>query len=142
VFDKWTSNSDRRQLMFYRKKPEEGYRIMMIDQADCFCRDKWSFRDDAVIGLSECRAVYSRVKCLQDFEPWYHRLEQKVGLRALQEIASEIPPEWYMHDTAALNRLVFTLDCRRALVRRLLMAALRARSDYFPCVLAGPRLLR
>lgn len=135
IFDKWTSNSDRRQLILYRETPTELYRIAMIDQGDCFCRDRWAFVDDPVIGLSDCRRFYGRATTLRDFEPWLYRLENEVKLDRLREIAARIPPQWYQGDTVALKRLLIELDCRRVLVRGLLSITLRTCVDYFPRVM-------
>jgi hypothetical protein len=132
VFDKWTSNCDRRQLMFYRESPRELYRIMMIDQGDCFTRGKWTFNDDPIVGLGDCRKVYKRVSGLRDFEPWLYRLENQISLGILRELASKIPSEWHPNDSAALDGLVFELDQRRMLVRGLLKSTLRIKRNYFP----------
>lgn len=134
VFDKWTSNSDRRQLVFYRERPSELHRIMMIDQGDCFCRAKWTFSDDPAIGLCDCQKFYHRVTHLQDFEPWLSRLENEVNLRMIRKIASKIPGQWYRNDRAALDDLIVKLDGRRMLVRALVASTLRMKRDYFPRV--------
>lgn len=142
VFDKWTSNSDRRQLMFHRERPAELHRATMIDQGDCFCREKWIFSDDPIVGLGDCRKFFYRVTGLQDFELWFHRLENEINLSTLREVASTIPPEWYRHDCAALDNLLIELDRRRTAVRGLLRSTLHLRGDYFPRLGSGFARLR
>lgn len=132
AFDKWTSNSDRRQLFFYRQDATELLRVGMIDQGDCFCRDKWRFLDNLTVGLTDSRELYCKASCLEDFEPWLFRLEHRINLSTLRRIAQEIPPEWYEHDAAALDALLVQLDQRRTAVRGLLEQTLLSRADYFP----------
>ncbi|HEV2304193.1 MAG TPA: HipA family kinase [Candidatus Acidoferrales bacterium] len=137
VFDKWTSNSDRRQLMFYRARPAELHRVIMIDQGDCFCRDKWTFLDDPAVGLCDCSKFYQGVKSLQDFEPWLYALENEVTVGMMRKIAARIPHEWYRNDHAALDDLVLRLNRRRMVVRGLLKSTLRLREGYFPRLRSG-----
>jgi len=53
------------------------------------------------------------------FEPILSRIE-KITRFDLWKIATEIPPEWYQHDTAALSRLIERLYKRRLSVRQLI----------------------
>jgi hypothetical protein len=72
-----------------------------------------------------CAASYS-------FEPWLSRVETKIGASALDEIQSEIPPEWYDDDSDALNKMVEQLWRRRRLVRELILATQKSSAQPFP----------
>ena len=132
AFDKWTSNTDWRQLVFSGPLRGYSYSAVMIDQGDCFGRGRWKFLNSPVLGLCQSRQLYATVEGLHDFERWLHPLENNVTLGMLRETAEAIPPEWYQYDRDALSRLLRKLDRRRALVRQLLRSTLRACHDYFP----------
>jgi hypothetical protein len=123
VFDKWTCNTNGRQTIFYRPQGGSRYRTLMIDQGFCFNAGEWDFPDAPLRGLYARAAVYRSVTGLASFEPWLERLESRVTERALDEIASEIPPEWYNFDQDSLYRLLERLLGRRRRVRDLIVAA-------------------
>jgi hypothetical protein len=124
VFDKWTCNTDGRQVLFPRKGMK--YRAVMIDQGFCFNAGEWNFPDSPIRGRYTRKCVYDRIQGIDDFEPWLSKLESHIDEHAIWNCAIEIPPEWYDSDT--LSRLLDNLNRRRSKVRELLWSA--QRSDF------------
>jgi hypothetical protein len=118
VFDKWTCNTDGRQVLF----PRNGlkYKVVMIDQGFCFNAGEWNFPDAPLRGRYTRTCVYDGIHGIDDFEPWLNKLETQIDEHAIWECAAGIPPEWYGSDTVALSRLLDTLNRRRTRVRELL----------------------
>jgi hypothetical protein len=130
VFDKWTCNTDGRQVIFSITGIQPAYSMAMIDQGFCFNCGEWNFPDSPLRGLYADSSVYAEIKSLDDFEPWLSRLEGELNLDTLSEAASDIPPVWYDFDSDALSNLLKRLNHRRSLLRELLETACKAR----PCV--------
>jgi HipA-like kinase len=132
VFDKWTCNTDGRQAVFYRPPGNSRYRALMIDQGFCFNAGEWDFPDAPLRGFYARMRVYEAVTGMGSFEPWLEWLESRIGERMLDEIASEVPPEWYDFDQDALHRLLEELWARRRHVRNLILAAKDSYRQPFP----------
>jgi len=132
VFDKWTCNTNGRQAIFFRGKNETRYTAQMIDQGFCFNAGEWNFPDAPLRGIYARHSVYGRVQGIDSFEPWLSRVESAIAESALDEIQSEIPPEWYDDDADALNKLLEQLWRRRGLVRQLLLATRDSSAQPFP----------
>lgn len=132
MFDKWTCNTDGRQAVFYRPQGSSRYRALMIDQGFCFNAGEWDFPDAPVRGLYARARVYQAVIGMDSFEPWLGRLENRIGEGMLDEISSEIPPEWYGFEHDALYRLLEQLWARRRTVRDLILAAKDTHRQPFP----------
>lgn len=132
VFDKWTCNSDDRQAVFVRNPDDGSYSAKMIDQGMCFNGQEWDFRDCVSLGLYYPSAVYESVTSVDAFEPWLCRLEHVFDATILEELAHEIPPEWYGGDAAALGKLINVLDRRRTMVRDLLWDTWKRSPKTFP----------
>jgi hypothetical protein len=132
VFDKWTCNTNGRQAIFFRAKGESRYQAQMIDQGFCFNAGEWTFPDAPLRGLYPRHRVYERVTGLESFEPWIARVESKITESVLDEIASEIPPEWYNFDPDALEKMLEQLLRRRQLVRELVLSAWKSSVQPFP----------
>jgi len=146
VFDKWTCNTNGRQTLFFRNReaekrelrdtPASGaaepYETVMIDQGFCFNAGEWNFPDAPLRGLYARNRVYEGVIGMQSFGIWLDRLEQQINERALQEIAGEIPPEWYDDDYDAVMRLCEQLLQRRSRVPDLILEAKRSNRQPFP----------
>ena len=128
VFDKWTCNTDGRQVIFQRRGLK--YRAVMIDQGFCFNSGDWNFPDAPLRGRYARTCVYDEIFRIEDFDPWLSKLEIQIDEHAIWECAAEIPPEWYDSDTNALARLVDTLNWRRGKVRELLWAAQGSSKDF------------
>ncbi len=69
---------------------------------------------------------------MSSFEPWLDRLEKRIVEKALDEVAKEIPPEWYHLDQDALFRLLEQLLRRRKQVREWIFAAKDSYRQPFP----------
>ena len=132
VFDKWSCNTNGRQALFFRETPLAPYRALMIDQGFCFNAGEWNFPDAPLRGLYARNRVYEGVTGMESFAPWLERLEKRVGERALDEVSSEIPPEWYADDHEALYRLLEQLQRRRSRIPDLLRDAKKSYRNPFP----------
>jgi len=132
AFDKWTCNTNGRQSIFFRPAGEPRYRAQMIDNGFCFNAGEWNFPDAPLRGIYLRHRVYASVSGIDSFEPWLSRIESRMGEAALDEIQSEIPPEWYDDDAEALERLLEHLWRRRPLVRELLISTRTSSAQPFP----------
>lgn len=132
VFDKWTCNTDGRQIMFLWKCEGQRHPMVMIDQGFCFNCGAWNFPDAPLRGLYTPRSVYADIRSLDDFEPWLGRLETEFNLSMLFDAANGIPPEWYEFRTESLHKLLEHLNRRRSIVRELLRSACKGLPQYFP----------
>lgn len=131
AFDKWTSNTDRRQAVFRRTARETQYGAVFVDHGFCFSGSKWTFQNAIVQGLYAHKSAYSTVTSWSSFEPWLTRIEQ-FNPDALWKIAQAIPPEWYRGDTYDLEELVETLLVRRSSVRELIRHLQQSSYTPFP----------
>jgi hypothetical protein len=132
VFDKWTCNTNGRQAIFLRAQGEPRYRALMIDQGFCFNAGEWNFPDAPLRGLYMRHRVYENVRGIEAFEDWLARIESKMTERAVDEIASWIPPEWYSFESDALERMLEQLWRRRKTVRELVVSAWKSSAQPFP----------
>ncbi len=139
VFDKWTCNVDGRQTIFYQTEANAPYKTVMIDQGFCFNASEWTFPDAPLRGLYARKAVYERVRGLDDFEPWLNRLEHEISENVLIELAKNIPSEWYESKWDSLQRLLEQLDRRRSRVRELLWLTWKSCPNAFPNWTDGAR---
>jgi hypothetical protein len=128
VFDKWTCNTDGRQVVFQKRGMK--YRAMMIDQGFCFNSGEWTFPDAPLRGRYARTCVYDRIRGIDDFEPWLSRLESEIDERAIRECTQYIPAEWYGSDQDALTRLLDTLNRRRTRVRELIWSSVNCCKDF------------
>lgn len=129
VFDKWTCNTDGRQVLF----PRNGlnHKVVMIDQGFCFNAGEWNFPDAPLRGRYTRTCVYDHIHGIDDFEPWLSKLESQIDEHAIWECAAGIPAEWYGSDIDALSRLLDTLNRRRTRVRELLWS-IQGCKDFLP----------
>jgi hypothetical protein len=132
VFDKWTCNTNGRQVIFYRPPGRSRFRALMIDQGFCFNAGEWGFPDAPLRGLYARTRVYESGTGIRSFEPWLERLEDRLTERSLDQVASGTPPEWYDFDQDALYKLLERLWQRRRRVRDLVMAAKDTYRQPFP----------
>ena len=116
VFDKWTCNTNGRQVIFCREAEKTPFRALMIDQGFCFNNGSWDFPDAPLRGLYARHRVYESVRGMDAFEPWLERLENQISERVMDEIVSEIPPVWYDCDQDRIFSLLDRLLRRRKLV--------------------------
>jgi HipA-like kinase len=132
VFDKWTCNTDGRQVIFVRSEKAWEYKALMIDNGFCFNAGEWNFPDAPLRGLYVRPFVYQSVTGLESFEPWLELLKKKMDRQFLEQQANDVPAEWYAGDQDSMMRLLDQLERRRNRVEELLLAAWRARPLSFP----------
>ena len=121
VLDKWTCNSDGRQVAFWRLIRQRYYAAAFIDQGQCFNGKEWNFPDNPLRGIYSQNEVYDNVLGWDSFEPWLSLIED-MGHNVISEAAEKIPPDWYGGDSLALAALVRMLVDRRTILRSLLTA--------------------
>lgn len=134
VFDKWSGNTDGRQIALLPNDHGSSHKAIMIDQGLCFGGNEWAFHDAPLRGIAHFPRIYESVTGLKDFEPWLTRLETQVDFEMLCDAANAVPPQWYMYDESALGRLIYQLNKRRMLVRGMVSETLRIAHDLFPNV--------
>jgi hypothetical protein len=119
AFDKWTGNTDYRQVVYRRNGVERGYSAVFIDQGGCFNLGEWTFQDAPLKGVFAQQCAYSAVTGWESFEPWLSRVEQ-FDPTLLWEIAEAVPREWHGGEAYELHMLVEKLIGRRCRVRELI----------------------
>ena len=130
VFDKWTGNMDWRQVIFVPDVATQNYRIVMIDNGFCFNGREWNFPYAPKCGLAARPSAYGAVQGIESFEPWLQILENVTGNHLLDQLADDIPHEWYGFDVKALRHLLQEMEYRR---RSVLGALWTTRSESPKC---------
>ena len=143
AFDRWVSNADGRQAIFFRAHLKDwlakpgvpprnlGFVAMMIDHGFAFNGPHWDLPDSAITGLYPRRIVYRPVKSLGDFEPWIERIRNFPD-EVLDRALRRIPPEWIAEDGEALEKLLEALLRRRKRIAELLDDCRKAPGNPFP----------
>ena len=131
VLDKWTGNSDGRQVVFSKKAKQRLYTATFIDQGYCFNAGEWTFSDSPLRGVFARNGVYSEVTGWSAFEPALTRAEE-ITIDTIWQIAREIPAEWYEFDNVELERLVEAIYVRRSTIRSLIQTFRTSSRDPFP----------
>ncbi|MBI3667856.1 MAG: hypothetical protein HY236_16770 [Acidobacteria bacterium] len=144
AFDKWVSNADGRQAIFFRDhvsrwlpaaaavdRAQQGFVAVMIDHGFAFTAQRWSFQDLPQLGIYPRPWLYQRVSSYDSFEPWLGRICH-FSADVLDDAYKRIPPQWYDGDLAALEQLLEQLYARRARLPDLLRAAKKGPRDPFP----------
>ncbi len=132
VFDKWTCNTDKRQVIFCRSSVASPFRALMIDHGLCFNGAEWNFPDAPLRGLYAWAGVYEFVTGIESFEPWLDKLETGLTERDMEEALTQMPSEWYDSDGEPLRQLLNRLWDRRSCVRDLIVAAKDTYRQPFP----------
>lgn len=148
-FDKWLSNADGRQAIFFRDRAKrwldadavaEGrpvgprsliYVVNMIDHGFVFNAQRWEFSDLPEMGLYSRREVYEGVAGYDSFEPWLSRI-LNLSPDVLDQAYKQIPAEWHGGEWDRLEALLETLYNRRHKLPDLLAAGKQADRDPFP----------
>jgi hypothetical protein len=144
VFDKWVSNADGRQAVFFRARVREwlpdaaethpltmGFIAMMIDHGFAFSGPEWKFMDSPVQGLYPRKQVYETVTSLEQFEPWLERVVH-FPEEVVDQAYRQVPPEWIRGEEDEFAHMLERLMRRRQLVPGLISDVRRARSSPFP----------
>jgi hypothetical protein len=110
AFDKWTCNTDGRQVVFFKKirKTKMTYLARMIDQGFCFGGGKWNFPDAPLRGIYCRDIVYANVTSLDSFSPWLKRIEN-ITNDVIDALIQQVPREWYreIDEVRALGRMLY-----------------------------------
>ena len=143
VFDRWVSNADGRQSIFFRAQLQDwmarpgvpprklGFVALMIDHGFAFNGPHWDLPESAITGLYPRRLVYEGVRSIQDFEPWLSRV-LTFPAEVIDKAIAKIPPEWLGNDGGLLERLLEALMRRRKRIEELLFDCRKAPGNPFP----------
>jgi hypothetical protein len=143
VFDKWISNADARQAVFFRARLQQwspsaadgpqrlGFVAHMMDNGYVFDGPHWTLSDSPLLGLYFRPSVYGGVKSLDDFQPWLDRVVH-FPEEIVDQAQKQIPPHWLEGDEAALDSLLLKLMARRKRVPDLINDSRRGRINPFP----------
>ena len=143
VFDRWVANGDGRQSIFLRAQLKDwmarpgipprkmGFVALMIDHGFAFNGPHWDFPESAITGLYARRMVYSKVRSIDDFDPWLSRV-RNFPADVLDRALRQIPPEWIVGDEAALELMLERLLGRCKRIPELLYACRGAAGNPFP----------
>lgn len=124
VFDKWVSNSDGRQAIFFRVKSRAGAATWMcnpIDNGMAFCGECWNFLNSAVSGMYRARYLYQHSPVLSLCEDWLERLA-RLHRDEVEGTIEAVPKEWFVDDERAMTHLLRALYRRRSEIRSLILA--------------------
>lgn len=130
VLDKLLCNTNGRQAIFYREPGRSRYRAVFVDQGFCCNAGEWSFPDAPLRGIYSKHCVYADVTGMKSFGPWLDRVE-RITPTMLDQIASEIPPEWHDEDQDALFQLLEQIYRRRKKVPDLILDAKNSNRQPF-----------
>jgi hypothetical protein len=139
VFDKWVSNADGRQSVFFRARLEDwagaagklGFVALMIDHGFAFNGPNWNFTDTPLMGLYPRRLVYESVTSIDDFQPWLDQM-QHFPEEVFDSAYKQVPPEWIEGEEEEFERVLEQLLARRRLIPELIGEARRSKSNPFP----------
>jgi hypothetical protein len=143
AFDKWMSNADARQSIFFRARlhqwgptasesgPRAGFVANMMDHGYVFDGPHWRFSDSPLQGLYFRPSVYQSVRGWEDFQPWLDRIVYFPD-EIVDAAQKQIPPEWLAEDTEALQAILERLMSRRSRVPDLISDSRRGRLNPFP----------
>jgi hypothetical protein len=127
VFDKWVSNADGRQAVFYRAQintempgyPSVGWVAQFIDNGLAFQGYEWTFYDSPIQGIYARPIIYGRRPSLRDFGPWVSAM-MEIDQDLLDGVYMLLPPNWIEGQERELRRVLSQLHDRRDRVQRLL----------------------
>lgn len=143
VFDKWASNVDSRQAVFFRARAKAwtpikgdtparvGFFAQMIDHGFVFNGPHWRFEDYPLQGLYFRTSVYDDVESLDSFQPWLDMIEN-FPIAIIDAAWKEIPRAWLDGDETLLEDMLEGLLKRRSRVRDLLEDLPKKRTAAFP----------
>jgi len=120
AFDKWVSNADGRQAVFYRARissempgyPSVGWVAQFIDNGLAFQGRDWTFYDSPVQGIYRQRIVYGRRPSLRDFDPWVSAI-MEIDQEMLDGVFMMLPSNWIEGQEYEFRQVVKQLCDRR-----------------------------
>lgn len=120
VVDKWVSNADARQAIFYRAAVTSNgesrgthWVAVMIDNGHAFQKNDWTFADSAIQGIYSRCSVYGEAISEKDVEPWLHAVSRIATRRLMNELYEIVPTDWIAGEEHGLKRLLARL-CERS----------------------------
>ena len=131
VLDKWCSNTDRRQAVFYRRTGGTQYSAYFIDQGDCFGGATWKFLASARDGLFDRPIVYRDITGWDSFEPFMSRF-LTIKPEVVWGIAQSVPSAWSDTHDNSLADLIEILLKRRSSIHELIDCSRAANPQLFP----------
>ena len=143
VFDKWVSNSDARQAIFFRRRIrdwidsaeaaplQKGFIAHVIDNGYAFDGPHLEFADSPLQGVYMRPGVYAGVRTLDDFQPWLDWVRH-FPESAIDAAYRDLPRRWLDGGDSDLERLLERLLARRARVEDLILATVKGRARSFP----------
>lgn len=143
VFDKWVSNADARQSIFFRAKLRDwtltesdhplklGFLALMIDHGYAFNGPHWDFPDAPAQGLYTRKLVYDAVRSVDDFQPWLDQI-MHFPEEVIDQAYKQAPPEWIAGDEDAFEQLLEKLLLRRKRLPDLISECRKAKINPFP----------
>ena len=122
MFDKWVSNADSRQCIFFRSRGDcdragalrrPDFLARMIDHGHIFGGRLWEFGTFQYGGLFERPIVYESVHSLDVFAPWLRAIE-RFPESILVKARGELPATWTEGDQMKLDDVLEEVMRRRA----------------------------
>jgi hypothetical protein len=129
AFDKWMSNADARQAIFFRTRL--GFAAQMVDNGYVFEGPHWRLTDSPLQGMYFRPLVYAHLRGLADFEPWLERIRH-FPEEVVDQAVKQIPPGWMEGERDEFEGLLYRLLERRKRVPDLIEACRTGRVDPFP----------
>ena len=130
VFDKWISNADGRQAIFFRARVTAPtgqnccWFSQIIDNGHAFQGVDWSFRDSPVQGVYARPAIYGRHVSMLPFRPWIE-IVTDFRRELLEEVSAALPVSWIADQQPELESLLREIYRRRTLVPELVQDSVR-----------------
>lgn len=143
VFDKWVSNADARQCVFFRGRVREWvpdsaahpltqqFLALLVDHGYAFNGPLWDLPEVPAQGLYFRAVAYRGVRSLEDLQPWLDRVVHAPD-HVLDRARKRVPPQWLNGDADALDGLLESLHRRQPRVPELVARACRERPALFP----------
>lgn len=143
AFDKWMSNADARQSVFYRARLQEwspsggprpvrlGFVAHMLDHGYIFDGPHWTFSESPLQGLYFRPVVYRNVKSWDDFQPWLDRVVH-FPEDVVDQAQKQVPPQWLDGDESTLDSVLTKLISRCRRVPDLIRDSRSGRVNPFP----------
>jgi hypothetical protein len=143
VLDKWVSNSDARQAIFFRRRirdwldddsaaaQQKGFIAQMVDHGYAFDGPHWEYADSPLQGIYMRPGVYQGIRTLDDFQPWLDWVRH-FPESVLDAAFRDMPRDWLEGTESDLERLLERLMARRRRVEDLVLATVKGRARSFP----------
>ena len=131
AFDKWLSNSDRRQAVYAKQDRSSKLKAYWIDHGNCFGEESWNLDNVCTAKSLTGNPVFTSLREWSEFEPWISRIEA-FPVQSLREVFYATPTSWREGDDFAFESLVAQLSIRQKRIRTLLLDVIYSKKPYFP----------